>query len=173
MERFLQQPCDPRQASPLTLAFVGDAVFELFVRERLVCQGNCSVNKLHKRAVEQVCCQAQAQAAQRLLPLLTQEEEEAYRRGCIYDAWTETFRYSVWMEAFRTVGIDYHFYTSRERGLDEIFPWDFIDAGVTKDFLIREWKRAREGKITPNCRAGCSGCGAKSFGGGVCYEAEN
>ena len=99
--------------------------------------------------------------------------EEAYRRGCIYDAWTETFRYSVWMEAFRTVGIDYHFYTSRERGLDEIFPWDFIDAGVTKDFLIREWKRAREGKITPNCRAGCSGCGAKSFGGGVCYEAEN
>ena len=80
MERFLQQPCDPRQASPLTLAFVGDAVFELFVRERLVCQGNCSVNKLHKRAVEQVCCQAQAQAAQRLLPLLTQEEE-AYRRG--------------------------------------------------------------------------------------------
>ncbi len=99
--------------------------------------------------------------------------EEAYRRGCIYDAWTETFRYSVWMEAFRTVGIDYHFYTSRERELDEIFPWDFIDAGVTKDFLIREWKRAREGKITPNCRAGCSGCGAKSFGGGVCYEAEN
>ena len=81
MERFLQQPCDPRQASPLTLAFVGDAVFELFVRERLVCQGNCSVNKLHKRAVEQVCCRAQAQAAQRLLPLLTQEEEEAYRRG--------------------------------------------------------------------------------------------
>ena len=58
MERFLQQPCDPRQASPLTLAFLGDAVFELFVRERLVCQGNCSVNKLHKRAVEQVCCQA-------------------------------------------------------------------------------------------------------------------
>ena len=69
MERFLQQPCDPKQLSPLTLAFIGDAVFEVFVRERLVCQGNCSVNKLHKRAVEQVCCQSQAAAAQRLLPL--------------------------------------------------------------------------------------------------------
>lgn len=81
MERFIQQPCDPRQFSPLTLAFMGDAVFELFVRERLVCQGNCSVNKLHKRAVEQVCCQAQAAAAQRLLPVLTEEEQEVYRRG--------------------------------------------------------------------------------------------
>ena len=79
MERFLQEPCDPRQLSPLTLAFVGDAVFELFVRERLVCQGNCSVNKLHKRAVEQVCCQAQAAAAQRPLPHLTQEEQEVFR----------------------------------------------------------------------------------------------
>lgn len=81
MERFIQQPCDPRQLSPLTLAFIGDAVFEMFVRERLVCQGNCSVNKLHKRAVEQVCCQAQAGAAERILPLLTGEEQEAYRRG--------------------------------------------------------------------------------------------
>lgn len=81
MERFIQQPCDPRQFSPLTLAFMGDAVFEMFVRERLVCQGNCSVNKLHKRAVEQVCCQAQAAAAQRLFPLMTEEEQEVYRRG--------------------------------------------------------------------------------------------
>ena len=81
MERFIQQPCDPRQFSPLTLAFMGDAVFEMFVLERLVCQGNCSVNKLHKRAVEQVCCQAQAAAAQRLLPLMTEEEQEVYRRG--------------------------------------------------------------------------------------------
>ena len=81
MERFIQQPCDPRQFSPLTLAFMGDAVFEMFVRERLVCQGNCSVNKLHKWAVEQVCCQAQAAAAQRLLPLMTEEEQEVYRRG--------------------------------------------------------------------------------------------
>ena len=81
MERFLQQPCDPRQASPLTLAFVGDAVFELFVRERLVCQGNCSVNKLHKRAVEQVCCQAQAKALRQLWPQLTEAERDTALRG--------------------------------------------------------------------------------------------
>ncbi len=81
MERFLQQPCDPRQLSPLTLAFMGDAVFEVFVREELVCRGNCPVNKLHRRAVEQVCCQSQAAAAQRLLPLLSQEEQDVYRRG--------------------------------------------------------------------------------------------
>ncbi len=99
--------------------------------------------------------------------------EAAYRNGCIYDAWTESFHYDKWMEAFEAVGIDYHFYTSRTRSPEEIFPWDFIDTGVTKEFLKREWKQAQEGKITPNCRVNCSGCGAKTFGGGVCYEAEN
>ena len=99
--------------------------------------------------------------------------EAAYRNGCIYDAWTESFHYDKWMEAFAAVGLDYHFYTSRTRNLDEIFPWDFIDTGVTREFLKREWKRAQEGRVTPNCRAGCAGCGAKTFGGGVCYETEN
>ena len=70
MERFLEKDCDPRQLSPLNLAFVGDGVFELFVRERLVCQANCPVNTLHKNCVAQVCCSAQAQAAQKLSPLL-------------------------------------------------------------------------------------------------------
>ena len=84
MERLLQQlPCDPKQMSPLSLAFVGDAVFELFVREKLVCAGNCPVKTLHRRAVEQVCCQAQAQAAagQRLFDSLTPEEQDIFRRG--------------------------------------------------------------------------------------------
>jgi len=99
--------------------------------------------------------------------------EAAYRNGCIYDAWTESFHYDKWMEAFAAVGLDYHFYTSRTRSLDEIFPWDFIDTGVTREFLKREWKRAQEGRVTPNCRSGCAGCGAKTFGGGVCYETEN
>ena len=56
---------------------------------------------------------------------------------------------------------------------DEIFPWDFIDIGVTKKFLLNEWKKAKEGEITKNCKAGCSGCGAMKFGGGVCYENKN
>ena len=82
MERLLQQlPCDPKQMSPLSLAFVGDAVFELFVREKLVCAGNCPVKTLHRRAVEQVCCQAQSAAGQRLFDSLTPEEQDIFRRG--------------------------------------------------------------------------------------------
>ena len=77
------------------------------------------------------------------------------------------------MKAFETCGVDMDFYTLRERSEDEIFPWDFIDTGVTKAFLLREWKRAQEGIVTPNCRAGCSGCGAKRFQGGVCYEGQD
>ena len=81
MERLFGAQCDPKQLSPLTLAFVGDGVFELFVREKLVCQGNFPVNKLHKRSVEQVCCGAQAAAAKKLLPMLTEEEAAVYNRG--------------------------------------------------------------------------------------------
>lgn len=81
MERFYDAECDPKRLSPLTLAFVGDGVYELFVRERLVCQANCPVNSLHKKSVAQVCCSAQAKASQKLLPLLSEEEKEIYMRG--------------------------------------------------------------------------------------------
>ena len=99
--------------------------------------------------------------------------KKAYEKGALYDSWTEHFNNDIWMEAFAECGVDFHFYTTRERELDEIFPWDFIDAGVTKEFLKREWKNAVEGKVTPNCRQQCSGCGAKSYGGGVCVENKN
>ena len=81
MERFLEIPCDPSQLSPLTLAFVGDCVFELFVREALVCRGNCPVKKLHGAAVERVCCSAQAAGMERLMPILTEKEKEIFLRG--------------------------------------------------------------------------------------------
>ena len=97
----------------------------------------------------------------------------AYEKGCLYDAWSESFRNDLWMEAFEEAGVDIDFYNLRERDLDEILPWDFIDAGVTKEFLKREWKRAMDEQVTPNCRMACSGCGAKVFGGGVCYEDKN
>ena len=99
--------------------------------------------------------------------------EEAYRLGCLYDSWTETFHNELWMQAFENTGINPDFYTLRERDLDELFPWDFIDIGVTKEFLKKEWQRAMEGTVTPNCRMQCSGCGAARFGGGVCYEGKN
>ena len=95
---------------------------------------------------------------------------EAYRLGCIYDAWTECFDYGKWLKAFENTGIDMAFYNERERKMDELFPWDFIDIGVTKDFLKQEWERAMKGEVTSNCRERCSGCGAAKFGGGVCIE---
>lgn len=98
---------------------------------------------------------------------------EAYRLGCIYDAWTENFHYEKWLEAFDKTGIDMAFYNERERGEDEIFPWDFIDIGVTKKFLRREWEKAMREEITPNCRQKCSGCGTAKWGGGVCVESKN
>lgn len=96
--------------------------------------------------------------------------EEAYRNGALYDAWSESFRNDIWMKAFETCGVDIDFYTTRERSLDELFPWDFIDTGVSKEFLKREWNNAVNGTVTPNCRERCSGCGVRRFGGGVCFE---
>lgn len=93
---------------------------------------------------------------------------KAYEKGSIFDAWSEYFDYARWMEAFRECSIDPDFYTMRERPLDEIFPWDFIDTGVTKEFLIREWQNAKNASVTPNCRMRCSGCGVKKFDTGVC-----
>lgn len=99
--------------------------------------------------------------------------EEAYRQGCLYDAWSETFSYDKWMKAFEITGIDIEFYNCRERDESEIFPWDFIDIGVTKAFLRKEWERALAGEVTPNCRMQCSGCGAAKYKGGVCVESKN
>lgn len=98
---------------------------------------------------------------------------KAYEKGCIYDSWSEYFHNEKWIEAFEECGLSVDFYTTRERSLDEIFPWDFIDCGVTKDFLKREWNRALAEEVTPNCRMECQGCGANRFEGGICYEAKN
>lgn len=95
---------------------------------------------------------------------------EAYKKGCIFDAWGEYYRHELWLETFEECGIDTAFYTTRERSLDEIFPWDFIDCGVSKEFLKREWQRALKEQVTENCKAKCSACGAAKFGCGVCFE---
>ena len=98
---------------------------------------------------------------------------KAYEKGAIYDAWSESFDYNIWKEAFAETNTDIDFYTLRERSTDEILPWDFIDAGVTKKFLIHEWEQAKKETVTPNCRQKCSGCGAMRYGGGVCYVGKN
>ena len=97
----------------------------------------------------------------------------AYEKGALYDAWSESFHYDIWKEAFKETGVDIEFYTLRERSTDEILPWDFIDAGVSKKFLIREWEQAKAETVTPNCRQKCSGCGVLKYKGGVCCESKN
>ncbi len=95
--------------------------------------------------------------------------EAVYRKGCFYDAWSEYFKNDKWLEAFEECGLSVDFYTTRERSAEEIFPWDFIDCGVTKEFLYREWQKAQKEEITLNCMRQCQGCGAASFGGGICF----
>ncbi len=97
----------------------------------------------------------------------------AYEHGAIFDAWSEYYDQARWDASFAACGVDPDFYVCRTRADDEIFPWDFIDAGVTREFLLREWKRAGQEKVTENCRHTCSGCGAKKYKGGVCYEGQS
>ena len=104
---------------------------------------------------------------------LSQAILEVYNNGGYFDAWNEFFDYSRWLNAFEKCGIEPDFYTKRLRDDNEIFPWDFIDVGITKEFLLREWKTALSEKVTPNCRIRCSACGAKQYKGGVCFEDKN
>ncbi|MBR5712563.1 MAG: TIGR03960 family B12-binding radical SAM protein [Lachnospiraceae bacterium] len=96
--------------------------------------------------------------------------EEAYKRGCIYDAWIEHFKYDIWQEIMQKHGVTVEFYNLRERGKDEILPWDHIDIGVTKKFLYSEYEKAHQEIVTPNCMTKCSGCGAAVFGCGICTK---
>lgn len=98
---------------------------------------------------------------------------KAYKKGCIFDAWSEYYKHEVWMETFDECGIDAGFYTTRERYEDEIFPWDHIDCGVKKEFLLREWQKAKKAEVSPNCKESCSGCGAAKYGCGICVRKRN
>ena len=96
--------------------------------------------------------------------------ECAWRKGCKFDSWDDQFHFDLWEEAFQECGIDPLFYTNRRRSFDEVLPWDHMDYGIRKEFLMRENEKAKQSVTTPNCRQKCAGCGVKSFGTGVCYE---
>lgn len=96
--------------------------------------------------------------------------EAAYNNGARYDAWSEYFDVQKWNDAFEFCNIESSFYNERIREKDEILPWEFIDIGVTKDFLYDEYEKAVAGDTTVNCMEGCTNCGAMCFGGGICYE---
>ena len=97
---------------------------------------------------------------------------KAYKKGCFFDAWSEYYKNDIWLETFRECGLSIEFYANRERSLDEILPWDFIDCGVSKEYLKREWENAKSERVTPNCRDKCNGCGAARFDCGVCIRNE-
>lgn len=163
---FVPKPFTPFQWAPMRSA----GYFEdqrKFLREKVKEQHN-------HRSIRYICHDAVTSELEGILARgdrrLSTVIEKAYRRGCIFDAWTDYFKPDVWEEVLQECGVDKAFYNYRERGENEIFPWDFIDIGVRKSFLRREYENAKAGKVTPNCREACSGCGAASFGAGVCLE---
>lgn len=83
----------------------------------------------------------------------------AWELGCLLDGWTEHFHYDLWLQAFADCGLDPAFYAHRQRGMDEVLPWDHIDAGISKNFLQREYQKALKGETTVDCRQGCQACG--------------
>lgn len=93
----------------------------------------------------------------------------AWKKGCKFDSWSEHYKFDKWMEAFEECGIDPAFYANRRFDYDEILPWDHLDYLVSKDFFIRENKRAHESKTTPHCRKRCSGCGVNKKVGRECF----
>ncbi len=94
--------------------------------------------------------------------------ELAWKKGCKFDSWDDQFKYDKWIEAFEESGIDPSFYANRRRDYDEILPWDHLDYGVSKAFLINENKKAHESLTTPHCRIKCAGCGSNKLNGGKC-----
>lgn len=95
---------------------------------------------------------------------------KAWEKGCKFDSWGEHFKFKKWMEAFDECGVDPYFYTNRKRTFEEVFPWEHIDVGVSKEFLILENQKAYKGETTKNCRESCSSCGITNFGGDACFE---
>lgn len=95
---------------------------------------------------------------------------EAHRRGLKFDGWGACFRFDEWMRIFKDLELSPDFYATRHRDFDEVFPWDHLDYGIRKEFLIEECRRAYRAETTPNCLEKCSNCGAACMKGGVCVE---
>ena len=163
---FVPKPFTPFQWSPMNTA-------EQFESKRRFLLGKVK-EQLNQRSIRYQCHDAVTSELEGIFARgdrkLCKVIEDAYRRGCIFDAWTDYFKEDVWEQVMDENGVSRYFYNYRERGKDEIFPWDFIDIGVSKNFLYREYENSLQEKVTPNCRAQCSGCGAAKFGSGVCME---
>jgi hypothetical protein len=95
----------------------------------------------------------------------------AFEKGAKFDGWSDYFKFEIWEEALKASGVDGDFYAYRDRSYEEILPWDFIDIGVDKEFLIKENEKAKSASLTPDCRLGCTLCGVNvNFREGKCFE---
>ena len=161
---FVPKPFTPFQWAPMGTA-------EYFDEKRRFLTGKVR-EQINQRSIRYICHDAVTSELEGIFARgdrrLSDVIEKAYQKGCIFDAWTDYFRPDVWNELLDELSVDRDFYNYRERNEDEIFPWDFIDIGVSKQFLRREYENAKQGKVTPNCKQKCSGCGAASFHAGIC-----
>ena len=144
---------------------------EEFIRKAYVCRKGIS-EQLNQKRIHYNWHDADTSVIEALLARGDRKVaaviRKVYEKGGIYDAWSDMYKHERWIEAIEECGLSLDFYAFRERNDDELFPWDFIDIGVSKAFLLKEYKKAARGEITQNCRAGCSGCGAATFGAGIC-----
>ncbi len=154
---FIPKPFTPFQWEPQDTLEV--------IKEKQEFIGKCVTDRKikYQHHEAEICCieAVLARGDRRLAAAL----ELACREGFKFDAWSEYFDYDKWVSVFERSGIDPAFYANRRYSYDEVLPWDVIDCGVTKEFLIRESKKAYEEITTPNCREKCSGCGANKLGG--------
>ncbi len=163
---FIPKPFTPFQWAPMCTKE------EFLDKAHLTKQG--IMNQLNQKSIKYNWHEADVSVLEGVLARgdrrVAQAILKAYQKGCMFDSWSEFFHNDLWLQSFEECGLDIGFYTTRERADDEIFPWDFIDCGVTREFLLREWKKAQEQTISPNCKAQCQGCGANRFGVGICYD---
>lgn len=163
---FIPKPFTPFQWAPMCTAK------EFLDKAHLARQG--IVSQLNQKSIKYNWHEADVSVLEGVLARgdrrVAQVIRKAYERGCMFDSWSESFHNELWLESFADCGVDIGFYTTRERADDEIFPWDFLDCGVTKEFLLREWKKAQAQTGSPNCKVQCQGCGANRFGVGICYD---
>lgn len=163
---FIPKPFTPFQWAP-------QATKEDFIEKAYICRSSI-VSQLNQKRIKYNWHETDVSVLEGIMARgdrrLASAILAAYKKGCLYDAWSDTYRHDLWLEAFDECDIDISFYTTRERDLDEIFPWDFLSCGVSKEYLKKEWLRAKEGIVTPNCKQKCNGCGAAQYGVGICTE---
>lgn len=161
---FVPKPFTPFQWAPMGTA-------DYFEEKRKFLTGKVK-EQVNQRSIRYICHDAVTSELEGIFARgdrkLSRVIEAAYKRGCLFDAWTDYFQPDVWNELLDEYEADRDFYNYRERSPEEIFPWDFIDIGVSKRFLRQEYEKAKEGKVTPNCKQKCSGCGAAVFHTGIC-----